>query len=301
MLPYCDIHLHSNRSSDGSLSVHQLLSEARKHGIGVVAITDHNTYLPEDTLVSLRQEYADMTILSGCEFSTNYKNMEVHIIGLNFHPSPELEKFLESNKPPDDVQRNYINTIIKNLRECSAPIAYEADYDALRAAYPNQHIGRATLAKDILAQGLLPDSWTIADIFNFYIGDYGKRVAYAAKPCYFHDMTECVGLCRRLGGMPILAHPMRYRRLDIAGLSQLIEDFAAAGGLAVEVYRPDCIAEQQKILKDLASGLLFSAGSDFHRMEDKLDNYFSTKEIYVPMEKMRQLKNREEDFYDEKF
>lgn len=157
-LPYCDFHLHSMRS-DGSLSVQELLTEARRFGIGYLCITDHNNAISEDELQKLNRQFPDITIFQGCEFSTNHsvgrrKNLEIHVIGLDFRLTEDMTRFLNSNHIPEPMMRQYINRMISNLRQCGVP--FVGDYDTLRAAYPQRFIGRAVVARDILRQGLLP-------------------------------------------------------------------------------------------------------------------------------------------------
>lgn len=288
-LPYCDFHLHSNRS-DGRLSAEELLTEAASYGIGCLCVSDHNIALPEEELQELRRRFPAMTIFQGCEFSTNHsvgshRDLEIHVIGLDFRLTPDMWGFLESNRIPRPLQREYINHMIRNLRRAGVPL--RGDYDSLEAAYPQRFIGRAVVAREILRQGLLP-GWTIADIFDRYIGDHpGPKLARTPKPAVYRSMDDCVRAILDAGGIPILAHPLSYG-LEPGEIGRLMQDFASAGGIAAEVFYGRCSPEEQALVKRLADActppLRYSAASDFHSRESgTLDNRFPTEEILPPL------------------
>lgn len=288
-LPYCDFHLHSTRS-DGSMSVEELLTEAGSHGIGCLCVSDHNIAVPEEELQELRRRFPAMTIFQGCEFSTNHsvgsrRDLEIHVIGLDFRLTPDMRGFLESNRIPRPIQRQYINRMIRNLRRAGVPV--RGDYDSLEAAYPQRFIGRAVVAREILRQGLLP-GWTIADIFDHYIGDHpGPKLARTPKPAVYRSMGDCVRAILDAGGIPILAHPLSYG-LEPGETGQLMQDFASAGGIAAEVFYGRCSPEERTLVKRLADActppLRYSAASDFHSRESgTLDNQFPTEEILPPL------------------
>ncbi len=288
-LPYCDFHLHSTRS-DGSLSVEELLAEAGSHGIGCLCVSDHNIAIPEEELQELRRRFPAMNIFQGCEFSTNHsvgsrRDLEIHVIGLDFRLTPDITGFLESNRIPKPIQRQYINRMIQNLRRAGVP--FRGDYDSLEAAYPQRFIGRAVVAREILRQGLLP-GWTIADIFDRYIGDHpGPKLARTPKPAVYRSMGDCVRAILDAGGIPILAHPLSYG-LEPGEVGRLMQDFASAGGIAAEVFYGRCSPEEQALVKRLADActppLRYSAASDFHSWESgTLDNQFPTEEILPPL------------------
>ena len=74
-----DLHCHTNLS-DGSLSPEELVTLAHERNIDVLAITDHDNIDCHHQLSSLD---TDLKLISGIEFSTTWRNMGVHIVGLN--------------------------------------------------------------------------------------------------------------------------------------------------------------------------------------------------------------------------
>lgn len=75
-----DLHLHSN-ASDGKCTPQELVEEAVKKGISVIALTDHHTVNNIDAIKKLGND-KDIRVISGIEFRTEYGQKSVHIIGL---------------------------------------------------------------------------------------------------------------------------------------------------------------------------------------------------------------------------
>lgn len=76
----CDLHLHST-ASDGSAIPEELVDEAIKKGIKIIALTDHHTVDNIDRIKDYAKD-KDITVISGVEFRTEYGQKSVHMIGL---------------------------------------------------------------------------------------------------------------------------------------------------------------------------------------------------------------------------
>lgn len=66
---YCDFHSHTI-NSDGSSSIEELIELAKKANIGVLAITDHDTY--DERIEEVKRNEKDILVITGAEFSTKY-------------------------------------------------------------------------------------------------------------------------------------------------------------------------------------------------------------------------------------
>lgn len=75
-----DLHIHSN-ASDGSSTPNDIIEEAKKKGLSVIALTDHHTISNIDETKRLGNENG-ITVISGIEFRTEYGQKSVHMIGL---------------------------------------------------------------------------------------------------------------------------------------------------------------------------------------------------------------------------
>ena len=75
-----DLHLHST-ASDGKSTPLELVEEAAKKNISVIALTDHHTVKNIDTIKEIGKEKG-ISVISGIEFRTEYGQKSVHMIGL---------------------------------------------------------------------------------------------------------------------------------------------------------------------------------------------------------------------------
>ena len=81
-----DLHTHTN-ASDGELTARELLALQAEAGVGLVAITDHDTLDGWERAQGLPAVQAQMLrLLPGIEFSVEAGRREVHVLGLGFDP-----------------------------------------------------------------------------------------------------------------------------------------------------------------------------------------------------------------------
>jgi 3',5'-nucleoside bisphosphate phosphatase len=98
-------------------------------------------------------------------------------------------------------------------------------------------------------------------VFDRYLG--------AGKPGYvpheWAQLGEALAWIRAAGGLPVLAHPGRYKT-DSAEQAALLTEFKELGGAALEVLTSAHTAEQSAYWAKLSThyGLLASAGLDYH-------------------------------------
>ena len=81
---FCDLHTHS-RASDGSCRPGELIGLAEQAGLSAIALTDHNTLagLPEFLAAA---EGSPVRAIPGIEFSTDWEDVELHIVALFVKP-----------------------------------------------------------------------------------------------------------------------------------------------------------------------------------------------------------------------
>ena len=82
---YIDLHVHSNKS-DGTLSPALLAAHAAERGLKAIALTDHDCVagIKEANAAAkkLLVDGAPLRIVPGVEISADYKNRDIHILGL---------------------------------------------------------------------------------------------------------------------------------------------------------------------------------------------------------------------------
>jgi len=81
-----DLHIHSERSFDGCMSLSEIVALARERGLNGVAICDHDRVLDEVP------EFDDFLVIPATEVSTE----RGHLLGLFVREPIETRKFSES-------------------------------------------------------------------------------------------------------------------------------------------------------------------------------------------------------------
>jgi predicted metal-dependent phosphoesterase TrpH len=245
-----DLHTHSNRS-DGSLTPAELVQRASASGLQVLALTDHDTIAGLDEARAAAAE-AGIRLVPGVEISASWRGQAIHVLGLWIDPADrQLRERLDSQA---ERRRARMRAICARLAKLGLP---GAELLAAVEAAPGLPT-RAHLAEALRAGGHVDRT---DDAFRKYLGK-GKAAHLAAE---WPVLGEVVGWICAAGGVASLAHPARYA-LSAGARRQLLADFVAAGGGAIEVVSGGNGAQHMEASAMLAVkfGLLGSIGSDFH-------------------------------------
>ena len=254
--PYIDLHTHTCLS-DGNLTPEELLREAREAGIGILAITDHNS---TEDLTAWRAAFPELTLIQGAEITCRYLQHELHVVALGIDPeNPRLRAVLAQNQPD---RRPYLTAILDKLRNLGLDVG---TYDELQAANPHsRHFGRMQIAREMVNRGYVNSA---DEAFDIYMGAHGQRLAYVANPLKYVSLEEAVEAILSAGGVPVLAH-LYYYLLDSEGERALVRRFKELAGdrAAMEVEYAAYDRAQRDALKALADefGLMHSCASDYH-------------------------------------
>lgn len=248
--PVIDLHTHSTHS-DGSLTPAELVRRAAAAGVAVLALTDH------DTVGGLAEGHSEaagagLRLVPGVEVSASWRSQAVHILGLWIDPTAAtLCRGLDSQA---ERRRERMRRMCERLSHVGLP------GDALLAAVAESPglPTRAHLAAALVAGGHVERA---DHAFRKYLGK-GKAAHCAAQ---WPAVAEVVGWIRAAGGVASLAHPARYG-LSGGARRQLLADFTAAGGTALEVVTGANGAQHvdASAMLALEFGLTGSVGSDFH-------------------------------------
>lgn len=273
---YCDFHTHTNLSdADSNLSPQKLIDLARKHDIGVLAITDHNS---TEDLTLLRKENPDIHLVQGAEVSCRYTDSigvehEIHIPALGFDPDNAGMKALFRQNQPD--RRPYIEEILYKLR-CNG-IDLGTYEDIKRSAPNSKHLGRMQIAKEMVHQGFVA---SVSEAFGEFIGGFGARRAYVPNNLRYVTMEQANSAIREAGGHAVLAH-LFYYRMDDYEYRRLVRYFRDFGGTAMETEYGRYSRRQRDVLYGhfaKPNGLMVSCASDYHGVDadETLDHRFSS-------------------------
>lgn len=229
----------------------ELVSYAHQKGLTAIAITDHDS-IDGIKEAKIRGEELGIEVISGIEFSTYYKDTEIHLLGLFIDETNE--DFIYQLREIVESRENRNIKMIKKLREHGLNITIE---DVIRTAdskvYTRAHMARALYEKGYVS--------SLKEAFERYIGNDG--------PCYVSREKVTPQLAIRMvkdcGGVPILAHPTLYH-MDLRQLEQLIKELRAVGLEGIEGEYALYTKAEERYIKNFAKDydLVISGGSDFH-------------------------------------
>jgi len=272
-----DLHVHS-KYSDGTKTPGELVALAKKEGLSALALTDHDTVGGIEEFMSAGAA-AGLETIPGIELSAQCERGTMHILGYFIDHTHELlrEKLQRIREGRD--KRNY--EILKRLNK----LGYLVMWSDIEAQAGKDVVGRPHIAAALLARGHVR---TKKDAFNLLLArgrpGYVERFRYTPK--------ECIELIRRVGGVPVLAHPSTITVSDIR-LRELIRDMKDTGLAGIEVYysehQPENILKYKHLAEDF--GLICTGGTDFHgdlTPDIRLGRGFG--ELKVPKEAVEQLK-----------
>ena len=245
-----DLHTHSH-CSDGALSPEALAARAALRQVGVLALTDHDTVAGCAAAHSACIEHS-IRFVPGVELSCGWRGRDVHVIGLNVDPThPGLQHHCIAMH---ERRRQRISRIGDKLRAAGLP-----GDELTRAAQEASSPTRTHVAQALCAFGIAADPEAA---FKNWLGR-GQRAFVAAQWEPLADIVRCIVAA---GGIPVLAHPHRYR-VSNGVLRELVSEFKQAGGLGIEVSLAGMGPGDADRAASLARRfeLAGSFGSDFHQ------------------------------------
>jgi predicted metal-dependent phosphoesterase TrpH len=246
-----DLHSHST-ASDGSDSPATLVRRAAEAGLTTLALTDHDTLDGiDDARAAADREGVEL--ISGTELSLEWAAGGMHLVVLWLDPGPgPLQDRLEELREGRDGRNE---RIVERLNGMGIDIELA---EVLEEAGEGT-VGRPHIAEVMRRNGFVPDIKTAFDDF------LAKGApAYVDRPRL--EPEEGIGLARRSGAVPILAHPHTLGVDGPAELDALLERLVDAGLVGIECLYGTYDTEERTSLLARASrhGLLPSGGSDYH-------------------------------------
>ena len=243
-----DLHSHTS-FSDGLLAPGELVARAVEYGVGMLSITDHDTV---DAYHQLSDLFGGIQLVPGIEFSTQWENRGIHVLGLNIDPfSDAIEAGVSFQT---DARRERARRIGENLEKCGIENALAGAAELANGSY----IGRPHFAQYVINAGKARD---MQAAFKNYMGD-GKAGDVRQ---HWADLPQIIGWIRDANGIAVLAHPLKYK-LTRTKLKRLLADFIELGGEGMEVVSGQQTVQHTSGMVQVCVelGLLASCGSDFH-------------------------------------
>lgn len=244
-----DLHVHST-FSDGVKTPEELCRMARKTGVEILALCDHDSTGGVD---QMREMLADtgITFVPGVEISTG-QGGSTHILCYGEAVlSPEMTLFLHE-MAQERIQR--AAEMIRLLAREGAVIPEEKR----EALLSSPSVGRPHIARALIETGAVN---TVKQAFDRYLAQ--GRPAYV--PRRLLPTAEAVETLSRMKVLTVLAHPVRMN-LEHEALHALVRSLQACGLRGLEAWHPSASSKAAAQIDRLAREcrLLVTGGSDYH-------------------------------------
>ena len=241
-----DLHSHTT-ASDGTLTPRELVREAARRGLRVLAVTDHDS---TEGLAEALDEAARcprLEIVPGIEINCDVDGGEIHILGYSMdYDIPWFQAFCREQR---EERRARVHRMAERLAALGIPI----DPAEVFALVREGSAGRPHVAQVMVRRGYVK---SVREAFDRYLGA-GKPGHVPRKKL---SPEDAVRLLRRAGGVPVLAHP------GLAARDEIIPALVEAGLMGIECYYNEHSAAQTggylQMCRD--RGLVATGGSDFH-------------------------------------
>jgi len=250
----CDFHAHST-ASDGILTPAELVREAHRCGVDVLALTDHDDVSGIGEARACAEELG-LELLPGIELSVSEQDakQQMHILGLGIDPSSHLllERVVEFRR----TRSERALLIVERLEQ----LGFSLSFERLRESARGAALGRPHVARALVEAGICSSP---NDAFARFL----RRGRPAYVPREGLDASQAISLIHDAGGIASLAHPPRSLGVDAAGgLQNFVARLVPLGLDGIEVYHPSHTQADRKRMRRLARvyDLVVTGGSDFH-------------------------------------
>lgn len=244
-----DLHIHTT-ASDGRWTPEQVVAGCVEAGIGLLAVTDHDSV--SNVLATERLALAaGLRFLRGVEISTIRDGVMLHVLGYGIDPAdPALRPLVEANTTKllaaDDEE-------VRGLIE----LGHDIDWDDYLAYEYDRTRGGFKSLNYCLDLGIATGA-----------GDFFENVRAQVDrgwPDFVHP-REAVAAIRGAGGIPILAHPggslKNHGGITSETLAPLLEEGIA--GLECYSQYHDAATTARCVDWCRHHDLAITGGSDYH-------------------------------------
>lgn len=263
-----DLHIHT-KMSDGFLSPKEVIDEAYKNGVSVIAIADHDTVESYNEELFSYAESKNIKIINAVEISTKTDKVGIHVLGYNFNVNDkELKERLSKIR---NARHDYLHNVAKKLNELGYLLnVQELDkIDAVTKAHIALDVINNEQNKEILLKNFnhIPSKGEfIETVMNENCPAYVRKEAVTPK--------EAAEIIRAANGKVVLAHPVAYvheDNLTDEDILNIINDMKPDGLEANYLYvdrnnnKINEVEKWNKFAKD--NNLFVTVGSDFHNKD----------------------------------
>ena len=245
-----DLHTHST-ASDGTESPAEVVAQAARAGLDVVALTDHDTTSGWDEAADAARDHG-VALVRGTEISARSTGLSVHV--LSYLHDPSHEGLAQELQRARDARTSRARRIVALLHG-----DFGLTWDEVEEhVEPGAVIGRPHIADALVTKGIVPDrNAAFAELLHHASKYYVKH--------YAPEVLDAVMLLREAGGVAVFAHPGADRRGRVVS-DAVIDAMVASGLQGLEVAHRDHSPEQRTRLTAIAArhGIFTTGSSDYH-------------------------------------
>lgn len=260
-----DLHIHSNKSSDGSLSPFHIIQLAKEKNLEAISIADHDTLAAYPQALQFGEE-AGVEVIPSIELTTLFNEREYHLLlpFVNWKKKAIFKLIAQASKKRIKEAKERVS----KLQEIGFEISWK---DVVRDKKSSPPLG-VTIAQVLLRKS---ERKKIPELMKYFSEEARKLAPYlfyedyftAGKPAWVPkrnlNLLDVLKVAPLTGAVPVLAHPGAYfqnaTKEDLAILRE-----SGLEGLEVYTYYHD--SAQTGLYKKIADelDLVPIAGSDFH-------------------------------------
>jgi len=248
---YADLHTHSYYS-DGTMSPEELLSEALKNDVGLLAVTDHDNIEGTLRLQELCKRY-EIGYLSGVELDSLDQGSNIHVLGYGVDlTNQEFVNFVNRNwSMLNAVNSMLIEKMQADYSNLSMEDYLEYRYDRTKGGWKALHY--------LMDQGIISH---LREGFPYYI-----KYECTYDKVDFLSVGEVCEYIHKAGGKAVLAHPgVSIKEPDLHLFEKELRRLINCGADGLECYYATHSKEITDICLSICNeqDLLITCGSDCH-------------------------------------
>lgn len=260
-----DLHIHSNKSSDGDYTPLQIIKQVKAKGLKAISIADHDTLAAYPEAFELGKE-ENIEVIPSIELTTLYDDREFHLL----LPFVNWELEVVKNLVSDVTQRRFTEARarIVRLQELGFSISWD---EVIAESAPFPPLG-VTIAQVLLKKAKKESNPAFQKYFSEENVLFAPFVFYKdyfaeGKPAFVTrrniQLLEVLEVAERTGGVPVLAHPgASFQNVDAEDLRLLKK--RGLGGLEVITPYHDQERTEYYLSCSKEFDLVPTIGSDFH-------------------------------------
>lgn len=188
-----DLHTHSYYS-DGTMSPREILEDAKRKNIDVIAITDHDEIGSYNEAKSISEEVG-VKLIRGVELDCKFEDIVVHVLCYKFNDDKEMIELI------DKAQNALLETSFELMRRMEKDyenISYEEfctyEHDKRKGGWDGIHYLHDKKITEGLFEGM----------------KYYRQYNCGHEQFDFPTVEEACNIVHKAGGYAVLAHPCNY-------------------------------------------------------------------------------------------